>query len=294
VEKGLTERAIAERLNQQGLVTDLGRPWTRGVVRQILTNEKYIGNNVYNRVSFKLKKRRIKNTREMWIAKENAFEAIVSQDQFYMAQGIISARARRFTDEELLDRLKALYQRRGLLSGLIIDEAEDMPQSSVYSHRFGSLLRAYQLVGFQPERDYRYLETNQLIRRLHPTVLADTETAIQQLGGTVERDAGTDLLRINGEFSVSLVLARCNVTPAGRQRWKIRFDTSLAPDITVAVRLTPEQHTPLDYYLLPRIDFGLPSLQLGEHNPLQWESYRFDTLDYLYGMAERRRVRRAA
>jgi hypothetical protein len=61
-----------------------------------------------------------------------------------------------------------------------------------------------------------------------------------------------------------------------------------------AVRLKPEQHTPLDYYLLPRIDFGLPSLQLGEHNPLQWESYRFDTLDYLYGMAERRRVRRAA
>jgi Site-specific recombinases, DNA invertase Pin homologs len=294
VDKGLTETAIAERLNGQGLVTDLGRPWTRGVVRQILTNEKYIGNNVYNRVSFKLKKRRIKNTREMWIAKENAFEAIVSQDQFYMAQGIISARARRFTDEELLDRLKALYQRRGLLSGLIIDEAEGMPQSSVYSHRFGSLLRAYQLVGFQPERDYRYLETNQLIRRLHPTVLADTEAAIQALGGQIERDPGTDLLRINGEFTVSLVLARCNVTPAGRHRWKIRFDTSLAPDITVAVRLTPEQPTPLDYYLLPRIDFGLPSLHLGEHNPLQWESYRFDTLDYLYGMAERRRVRRAA
>jgi hypothetical protein len=169
-----------------------------------------------------------------------------------------------------------------------------MPQSSVYSHRFGSLLRAYQLVGFQPERDYRYLETNQLIRRLHPTVLADTEAAIQALGGQIERDPGTDLLRINGEFTVSLVLARCNVTPAGRHRWKIRFDTSLAPDITVAVRLTPEQPTPLDYYLLPRIDFGLPSLHLGEHNPLQWESYRFDTLDYLYGMAERRRVRRAA
>jgi len=264
------------------------------VVRQILTNEKYIGNNVYNRVSFKLKKRRIKNTREMWISRENAFEAIVSQDQFYMAQGIISARARRFTDEELLDRLKALYQRRGLLSGLIIDEAEDMPQSSVYSHRFGSLLRAYQLVGFQPDRDYRFLETNKVIRRLHPEVVTATEAAIQSLGGSVARDPGTDLLRINGEFTASLVLARCNVTPAGRKRWKIRFDTSLAPDITVAVRLTPENPVPLDYYLLPRIDFGESSLSLAEHNPLQWESYRFDTLDYLYGMAERRRIRRAA
>jgi hypothetical protein len=68
----------------------------------------------------------------------------------------------------------------------------------------------------------------------------------------------------------------------------------LTPDLTVAVRLTPDAPAPLDYYLLPRLDFGVPRLDLGEHNPLQWESYRFETLDYLHGMAERRRVRRAA
>jgi DNA invertase Pin-like site-specific DNA recombinase len=194
VEQGLTEKAIAERLNNRGLTTDLGRPWTRGTVHEVLTNEKYIGHNVYNRVSFKLKKRRVKNTRDMWICKENAFAAIIPQDVYYMAQGILCARARRYTNEVLLERLKALYQRRGLLSGLIINETEDMPQASVYSHRFGSLLRAYELVGFAPERDYRYLEVNKLIRRLHPTVLAETEAAIIALGGQVDRDPGTDLL----------------------------------------------------------------------------------------------------
>jgi DNA invertase Pin-like site-specific DNA recombinase len=50
-----SEREIAVLLNGQGIVTDLGRPWTRGTIHQVLTNEKYIGNNVYNRVSFKLK-----------------------------------------------------------------------------------------------------------------------------------------------------------------------------------------------------------------------------------------------
>ena len=30
-------------------------------MHQVLTNEKYIGNNVYNRVSFKLKKKRVIN-----------------------------------------------------------------------------------------------------------------------------------------------------------------------------------------------------------------------------------------
>ena len=86
VRDSLSEKAIAERLNQRGLVTDLGRPWTSSSVHQILSNEKYIGNNVYNRVSFKLKKRRVKNTRDMWISKENAFEGIVPQDVFYMAR----------------------------------------------------------------------------------------------------------------------------------------------------------------------------------------------------------------
>jgi hypothetical protein len=43
----------------------------------VLTNEKYIGNNVYNRISFKLKKHRVVNTPQMWIKKEFAFEGIV-------------------------------------------------------------------------------------------------------------------------------------------------------------------------------------------------------------------------
>src|SRR5215471_3723012 len=43
VEEGKTEREIARILNQQGLQTDLGHPWTRGTVHQILINEKYVG-----------------------------------------------------------------------------------------------------------------------------------------------------------------------------------------------------------------------------------------------------------
>lgn len=44
-----TESEIADALNERGVATDLGRPWTRGTVHQILINEKYIGNNVWNR-----------------------------------------------------------------------------------------------------------------------------------------------------------------------------------------------------------------------------------------------------
>jgi hypothetical protein len=294
VDEGTTESVIAERLNKQGTRTDLGREWTRATIREVLTNEKYIGNNVYNRRSFKLKKLRVVNQPEMWIRKESAFEGIVSPDLFYTAQGILRARAQRYTNEELLGKLRELYQRYGYLSGLIINEAEGVPSASVYIHRFGSLIRAYQTVGFNPERDYRFLEVNQYLRRMHPQIVGQTERAISDLGGFVLRDPATDLLALNGEFSVSLVLARCQVLDNGRRRWKVRFDTGLAPDITVAVRLDDANQKALDYYLLPRLDFGQAGIHLAEHNGIEFESYRFETLDYLFSMAERSRIRRAA
>lgn len=294
IDEGLQEVEIARRLDDIGIRTELGRCWTRSTVREILSNEKYIGNNIYNRVSFKLKKLRVVNQPDMWIRKDGAFHALVSPEVFYTAQGIIRARARRFSDEELLEKLRNLYLRRGFLSGLIIDEAEGMPSAAAYAHRFGSLIRAYQAVGFTPDRDYQFLEVNKLLRRMYPEVIARTEREIQNLGGQVTRDPATDLLEINREITVSIVLSRCQSHDDGRRRWKVRFDTSLAPDITVAIRLTPDNQTEQDYYLLPRLDFGLPRISLADHNRFEFESYRFDSLDYLHHMAERSRLRRVA
>ena len=55
VELGMPEREIAAQLNADGCRTDLGHEWTRGTVHQVLISEKYVGNNVYNRISYKLK-----------------------------------------------------------------------------------------------------------------------------------------------------------------------------------------------------------------------------------------------
>jgi DNA invertase Pin-like site-specific DNA recombinase len=294
IDEELVESEIAGRLNGMKVHTDLDRDWTRATVHEVITNEKYIGNNVYNRISFKLKKLRVTNTPDMWIKKEGAFDAIVPPELFYTVQGIIRARARRYTNEELIERLRNLFQHRGFLSGLIINETEGMPSTSIYAHRFGSLIRAYQTVGFTPDRDYRYLETNRFLRRLHPEIIGQTEKMIADLGGSISRDPATDILQVNHEFTVSLVLARCQTHDNGSNRWKVRFDTSLAPDITVAVRLDQPNQAPLDYYLLPRLDFGQPLISLANHNAIEFESYRFDTMDYLYGMAERTRIRRAA
>ena len=142
-------------MNAEGQLADLLRPWTRATVHQILTNEKYIGNNVFNKISFKLKKCRVVNPRDRWVRAEGAYPPMVERALFLRAREIVDARSRHFTDAELLDALRDVLKRKGVLSGLIIDEQEGLPSSSPYQNRFGSLLRAYQLIGYEPERDYR-------------------------------------------------------------------------------------------------------------------------------------------
>ncbi len=292
-EDGLQESVIAAQLNQRGLCTDLGRPWSRGTVHQILTNEKYIGNNVFNRISFKLKARRVVNTPDMWVRANGVFEAVVEPRYFYTAQGIIRERNRRFSDVEMLDKLRGLQQRQGCLSGILIDEEEDMPSSSAYQHRFGSLIRAYQLIGYEPDRDYQYIEINRQLRKLHADIIQQTVAKIKALGATAVRDPVSDMLRVNGEINVSLVVCRCLQTKAGSYRWKIHLDTALAPDLTIAVRMDANNQQPLDYYLLPALDMENPQLRLAEDNGLALDAFRFDDLEAFFLLTERVTIREA-
>jgi len=294
VKEGRSEREIADLLNARGLATDFGRSWTRGTVHQVLINGKYVGDNIWNRVSFKLKKKRVHNRPDMWIRAEGAFAGIVDRILFEAAQAIIAERSRRFTDEEMLEALRRLFESHGRLSGLIIDETENLPSSSAYGHRFGSLLRAYRLVGYSPRRDYRYIEINRALRRLYPEFIGEIVAGLEDAGAAVQREPETDLLVVNGEFSLSVIIARCKETPAGALRWRLRFDTGLDPDISVAVRMDQRNRRPLDFYFFPRIDRANTLLRLAEENELSLDAYRFEALDFLYELAAPIRIREAA
>ena len=77
---------------------------------------------------------------------------------------------------------------------------------------------------------------------------------------------------------------------SGVFRWLIRVDAGLKPDITVAVRMDADNREPLDYYLLPHLDFTFEKLLLAEDNAVSLDTYRFTTLDFFFGMARRMRI----
>jgi DNA invertase Pin-like site-specific DNA recombinase len=192
--EGKTESEIAAMLNAQATVTDFGRAWSRGTVHQVLTNEKYIGNNVYHRTSFKLKRKHVVNPPDRWIRAEGVFEGIVDPELFLEAREIILSRSQKLTNDEMLDKLRGLLAQRGRLSGIIIDEAEGLPSSAAFSHRFGSLVSAYRLIGYDPGIDYSFIEVNRKLRRRHPEIVASVIRQIEEVGATAKLDPQTDIL----------------------------------------------------------------------------------------------------
>ena len=287
VERGQSERDIAAVLNADGCRTDMGREWSRGTVHQVLTSEKYVGNNVYNHVSFKLKKKRVRNTPDMWIRANGVFDAVVDTELFAQAQTIISHRSTRMDNSEMLAVLRELLTKAGALSGLLIDEQDGMPSSTAYRSRFGSLLRAYSLVGYRPDRDFRYIEINQRLRELFPQVVADVVAGVEAAGGKVTPPDSSGLLLVNGELRLSVIIARCHETLGGAYRWRLHFDAGLTPDITIAVRMDSGNRAALDYYLFPSIDLLGGRLRLTEENGLSIDAYRFDDLGELFDLSAR-------
>jgi hypothetical protein len=230
----------------------------------------------------------------MWVRSDAAFQAVVDAESFFVARGIIQERNRVFTDEEMLTKLRQLHAQHRELSASLIDDADGVPTSSSFRNRFGSLIEAYRLIGFDPGHNYDFIQVNRRLRSFFPDLLGDTIQQLQGVGATVQQDEQTDKILINGEYSALLVLGRCKSTSAGRLGWHIRLEQERPPDITIAVRMDAANERPTDFYLLPFIDIGNGALRLGETNAAPIETYRFETLEFFVEMAARARIEVAA
>ncbi len=271
------ERVIASELNRRGIIAEHDTKWTRGKIHEILTNEKYIGHNVYNRTSSRLKQRLIHNPQHEWIRCENAFESIISPEFFLQVQTIISNRSIHLSNDDLLSKLSELFKTKGKLSGIIIDEDDDTPSSSVYRKRFGGLLQAYKLIDYKPKHDYDYLRVNSLLREKYHRFVERLIFDITEQGCYVDYDEESKLFTINDEVKMSVVISRCFMNNT-RKRWRVRFERKFSYDICIVVRLDSQNVNTRDYYIFPSIELLDNQFIFEELNPYQLEFYRYDDL----------------
>jgi DNA invertase Pin-like site-specific DNA recombinase len=148
--KGMGAGQIASTLNRQGF-TNRGGPWLTPSVKKILTSPIYAGCNVWNRVSKKLGGPSIAITPEQWICEPGAFAAIVTRERFERTQYLLKKYREdlNWTDEEILSKLRALLQSDGKLSEDLFTTEHAMPSPATIRHHFGSIPRAYDLIGYK-------------------------------------------------------------------------------------------------------------------------------------------------
>ena len=296
VEEGRSEREIATILNDEGALTDLGRPWTRGTVHQVLTNEKYIGNNVYNRISFKLKKKRVVNPPDMWIRADGAFAPIVEPTLFEAVRQIIQERSRRFTDRG--DARTACDAAEA--HGLAVRPRDRRTRR--HAVEFGVPHAIRQPAARVPTR--RLLARPRL--RLHRNQSGASRDAPGVVAETIERDRaarrssphGSRLptcLTVNDEFTASIVISR-SFQHAG---WRASLEDSPRhrPAARHHGRPPNGRGQPSSRRLLPAAAHRhrrRRSCGSGKRTDSLLDAYRFDSLDSFFYLAARTRVRMAA
>ena len=117
-----------------------GKFWHHAVLVNLLRNPQYMGTYVFNRSSTRLSAKVIANPPEPWVTAPEALSPIISPEIFAQVQERIANFTCKLSNDELLLRLKRLWQEQGSLSRTIIEKSPITPCPSTYSQRFGHLL----------------------------------------------------------------------------------------------------------------------------------------------------------
>jgi DNA invertase Pin-like site-specific DNA recombinase len=278
-----SEYTIACELNGKGILNELGRPWRMLAIRRLLTDEKYVGSYVYNRKSGKLKSKRRPNPPDLWVRCDNAFEAIIDPAMFQAAGKIIERRPRRTirawkSDQEMLSRLESLLREKGHLSADMIDNADNLPRNATYITRFGSLRRAYELIGYRPDT-FKSSTARRAVRVVTNALAEELGSIIQAAGISAVYDPAFGRLTIGPDLTVSIVIARCQQQSKGFLRWPIVRRIDRAAGLVLAIRMKEGNIAILDYYLLPTKRALKPKLAFRIKQRARLEPYRIATLD---------------
>lgn len=287
VERGLGSTAIAKALNLEGVQSESGRPWSKAVVKRVLTSEKYVGDSVWAKSSFKLQIARQQNPGEIWARFNGAFEPVISRSLFEQAQNVRAARAAIVTDEQILARLRAIYRKHGRITARLVKKNRFICVAAI-RRRFGSLIAAYELAGYRPDRDLAFLAHNKAARRLRAATADAVLTGLRSRGLQVERLSGACRFLVNQEIRITVTVAQQRRSQRGHRRWLVKPAMGL-DDLRIAVLMDGQTERAQAYYFFPSPELPKECL-LSPRNPADLEALRSNSLAPLFALCARQQL----
>ena len=246
--------SIARDLNRRGLPVN-ERQWTNVDIRNIVTNPKYAGWNVWHRGTQRLRSNRRPVASECWITKPGAFAPIIDQGTFDRVQAILPRRIdMMWTDKEILSRLKRLLKAKGRLSESLIRGAGGMPSTSTLHRRFGSYKQIYEKVGyhFSDEDIFRGEQAERTIRLRRKIVHKITELFPGKIVASHLPKRSRSILQLNG---VTIALLLCRFRTSGEPpHWVVEPCVAERDFITLLCKLNSARDRVHSYYLFPHMN----------------------------------------
>lgn len=271
---------VLQDLNSRGVPFLKGQSWTYSHVYRIVTNPKYAGCNVWGRSTQKLRSKRRPTTPDQWAVKPGAFKAIVDQDLFDRVQAAHKHRSQGVSNAELLRKLGELLKKKGELSESIIRRATGMSSKSTYVSHFGSVVRAYELVGYIPSSRQR--KVHEHLTRMKSL----RKTVIDRIAGLFpDRVRHCRLrnhrpgLRLDGNLVLSVLIASQYKTPLQqRVRWKVHPYELEAGLVTLLCLANSKFDDIQHFYVMPGINIRAEYQIKGIRDPWLRRGQRLSTI----------------
>ena len=270
---------IARNLNARQIPFLRGEPWTLERVKDVLTNPKYNGCNVWGRSAAKLRTLQRPTNPEQWVVMPGAFRPIVDQRTFDRVQAAHPKRNLPIPDQEMLAKLRRLYARVGKLSVAVLKKSRGVPCPQTYANHFGSVRRACELIGYPLTHKQLAASMHVARRKRLLKVLLDQIVCFFQDRVRVCSLRNRPVLRLEDGIVVAVTICRYYTTRKRNEvRWELILPLRDRDLVTLLCLSNPSYDGFQGFYVMRGIDTGVEYQIRGESDPLLQQGHRLNSL----------------
>ncbi len=213
---------IARELNGRCIPYRGRVPWSVDAIRTILTHSKYSGWLTYGKTSRKLHSKELKMPESNWVRVPHPSAKIIDDETFASVQRRLATFTINKSNDQLLDELRSILATHGRLAATTIRRTPGAPSPSSFRHRFGSLMEAYRLIGYDVPVA-RLVETRRRIQNMRLQLMLElqqmfpAEITVGSRGGRTR-----SWLRMRNGAKISVRICLQVGTKQTRRAWHLR------------------------------------------------------------------------